>query len=501
MPELNFNVLARQGPSGVLQGFQQGQDIRLKQEAEQQAQQLRQVQLQSSQEQLANIQQDRQELAQLKEQLRSWGQDPDPHKFMDVLIASGIPEYVEKGYQGKQKLRELDQYEKLVGGGAQSAIAPSNALTASAAPPAPSAAPATNALTAPAAVPAAQINPVSGQFGPEQVAAMTSRIQGLLQLGTPQALQAVRVLQDQLEMVAKQRNTDQWLAVGNNVFNRQTGQFVKNPYATSSGAGEVVQPVSQDAVDFAARIYMETGKIPAIGSGKGASEMRQKILQRAAELSGGGAEGARAVVQSAQTTAGETQAVKAFNTGKQGDSVRSFNTGIDHLDTLNKATSALQNGDIKAFNIVGNTIAKQTGNPAPTDFNMVKSIVGSEVAKAITGSNMALADRDEIRKLLDASNSPAQLNSAIKRAQELMGGQLKSLRVQYESSTNRSDFDKKLTGRTKEVIGESEVPSGRKPAQATPAVSADEKAQALSWAKANRSDPRAAKILQMYGEK
>ena len=225
MPELNFNVLARQGPSGVLQGFQQGQDIRLKQEAEQQAQQLRQVQLQSSQEQLANIQQDRQELAQLKEQLRSWGQDPDPHKFMDVLIASGIPEYVEKGYQGKQKLRELDQYEKLMGGGAQSAIAPSNALTAPAAPSVPAAAPTTNALTAPAvpAAPNTMVNPVAAQFGPEQVAAVTNRIQGLLQLGTPQALQAARVLQDQLEMASRQRNTDQWLAVGNNVFNRQTG--------------------------------------------------------------------------------------------------------------------------------------------------------------------------------------------------------------------------------------------------------------------------------------
>lgn len=495
---VNYGILQPGIGNALAAGYQQAQDRQNALMQQQQQAEMNKMRLESGRMDLDRLQQERQTMLDFQSQLKSMGKDPDLGKMFDVMVQSGIPEQVRLGLEGKQKLTEQQRFAKIMG-------YEEGTPTTPAAPPTPSAAPATNALTAPAAaVPAApntMVTPVAAQFGPEQVAAVTNRIQGLLQLGTPQALQAARVLQDQLEMASRQRNTDQWLAVGNNVFNRQTGQFVKNPYATSGGAGEVVQPVSQDAVDFAARIYMETGKIPAIGSGKGASEMRQKILQRAAELSGGGAEGARAVVQSAQTTAGETQAVKAFNTGKQGDSVRSFNTGIDHLDTLNKATSALQNGDIKAFNIVGNMIAKQTGNPAPTDFNMVKSIVGSEVAKAITGSNMALADRDEIRKLLDASNSPAQLNSAIKRAQELMGGQLKSLRVQYESSTNRSDFDKKLTGRTKEVIGESEVPSGRKPAQAAPAVSADEKAQALSWAKANRSDPRAAKILQMYGEK
>lgn len=146
------------------------------------------------------------------------------------------------------------------------------------------------------------------------------------------------------------------------------------------------------------------------------------------------------------------QARKNFTTGKQGDTVRSMNVAIDHLDTLKDAGNALQNGNLPLFNKITNEFAKNTGSPVVTDFNGIKSIVGSEVAKAVAGGNMALADREEIRKELDAANSPQQLAGVIKRMQQLLGGQLKGLKTQYEDAGLR-DFDKKLTPRTKQVLG------------------------------------------------
>jgi len=142
---------------------------------------------------------------------------------------------------------------------------------------------------------------------------------------------------------------------------------------------------------------------------------------------------------------------KKFTTGKEGQTVRSMNVAIDHLDTLKDTADALKNGDLKLFNRIANDYAERTGQSAPTDFNTVRSIVGSEVAKAVSGAQMALADREEIRKELDNANSPKQMASAIRRLQELLGGQLKGLRTTYEEA-GLKDFDKKLTPRTRQVL-------------------------------------------------
>ena len=145
---------------------------------------------------------------------------------------------------------------------------------------------------------------------------------------------------------------------------------------------------------------------------------------------------------------------KKFTTGKQGDTVRSMNVAIDHLDTLKEAGDALRNGDMPLFNKIANQYSQNTGSEIVTNFDGIKSIVGSEVAKAVAGGQMALADREEIRKELSAANSPEQLAGVIKKFQQLLGGQLKGLKTQYEEA-GLKDFDKKLTDRTKRVLGES----------------------------------------------
>jgi hypothetical protein len=146
------------------------------------------------------------------------------------------------------------------------------------------------------------------------------------------------------------------------------------------------------------------------------------------------------------------QARKSFTTGKQGDTVRSMNVAIDHLDTLDEAAKALNNGDLPLFNKITNDYSRNTGSPAVTNFDGIKSIVGSEVAKAVSGAGgSALGDREEIRREIDNANSPQQLAGVIKKYQQLMGGQLNGLRTQYED-TGLKDFDKKLTPRTRQVL-------------------------------------------------
>lgn len=138
-------------------------------------------------------------------------------------------------------------------------------------------------------------------------------------------------------------------------------------------------------------------------------------------------------------------ATTAFATGKQGQAVNSFNVATNHLQTLSRLVDALQNNDIQAVNRIGNAFASETGNPAPNNFETAKQIVGNEIVKAIVGAGGGVGDRDKAQAVLDNANSPAQLKGAISTLTELMGGQLKGLKQQYEQTTKKTDFDARLS--------------------------------------------------------
>jgi hypothetical protein len=207
--------------------------------------------------------------------------------------------------------------------------------------------------------------------------------------------------------------------------------------------------LSPESLELAANLYAQTGTLPQLGIGKGAANVKSQIMNRAAQLTMGdgtsAADAATNLAAAKQDTGSRTQAVKAFATGKQGQQVTAFNTAIDHLSTMTKLSDALQNNDIKAFNSLGNTVARQTGQPAPTNFDAAKQIVTAEIIKAVVASGGGVKERQEAENNFAAASSPEQLKGVINTYKQLLGGQLNSLNLQYENSTGRKDFDKKLT--------------------------------------------------------
>jgi hypothetical protein len=221
--------------------------------------------------------------------------------------------------------------------------------------------------------------------------------------------------------------------------------------------------LSPQALDVAANMYLQTGQLPALGIGKKAGNIKSAILNRATELYGnpnGGAaptEGAAPatpfnasdmasnIVSNKIDNVTKTKTNVAFSTGPQSRQVTAFNTAIDHLDTIDKLSDALNNNDIRAFNTIGNLVAKQTGQPAPTNFDAAKQIVTAEVIKAIVASGGGVRERQEAEANFSSASSPAQLKGVINSYKQLLGGQLNSLSLQYENGTGRTDFNKKLT--------------------------------------------------------
>lgn len=163
----------------------------------------------------------------------------------------------------------------------------------------------------------------------------------------------------------------------------------------------------------------------------------------------------------AKDFASESKAIKDFSTGKQGNTVRSLNVSISHLDTLDQLAKALNNKDTQAINRIGNIVSQQTGSAKVTDFNAAKKIVADEIVKGIVGSGGGVADREEAAKSIDAANSPKQLAGVIKTYKDLLGGQLKGLRQQYEETTGRKDFERFIEeGTRRELEGGKKAAGG-----------------------------------------
>ena len=149
------------------------------------------------------------------------------------------------------------------------------------------------------------------------------------------------------------------------------------------------------------------------------------------------------------------QAQQKFNVGKQGDTVRSLNVAVNHLDTAKELANALNNNDIPVFNKASNALSQATGSPTVTNFDSAKGIIADEVAKGVLGNGAgSLADRIEFADKIRNSNSPAQLAGTIDTWQKLLAGQLGGLKQQYTSSGGtENDFNKKISSRTQQVLG------------------------------------------------
>lgn len=280
-----------------------------------------------------------------------------------------------------------------------------------------------------------------------------------------QKLQANGLPTQQMPSIFDPKYVQNELMQGLEYDKQLTHQIEKAKLAVSQGQLKVAQDrlaaesatgaLTPQSLDVAANVYLQTGQLPT-GLGKAAAALRSQVMNRATELSTGkpAAEVAGSLVEAKQDVASRGKAVKDFSTGIQGRQVNAFNTAIDHLGTMDKLTDALNNGDVKAINSIGNVIARQTGQPAPTNFDAAKQIVTSEVIKAVVASGGGVTERQEAERNFAAANSPEQLKGIINTYKQLLGGQLKSLNLQYENTTGRKDFDSKLTGEAKKVVQE-----------------------------------------------
>jgi len=222
------------------------------------------------------LENERKVMFDLQKQLADKGVDTDLNFVFDTMIKTGNPDYVARGLEGKSKLQEQINYAKVMGYDMTPPVAaPAAAPVAGAPMGMPSAAPApVNALAPIAgtqAAPVAPVNALAGaQVAPDQAAVLQNRINGLLRLGTPQALNTAKVLQTQLTAL------EPTPAIREFNYGLKNPKFAESQLALKrAGATQVVLPAQQKA--FEAEIGK--GQADAILKSRTAAEDAATILQ------------------------------------------------------------------------------------------------------------------------------------------------------------------------------------------------------------------------------
>lgn len=213
---------------------------------------------------------------------------------------------------------------------------------------------------------------------------------------------------------------------------------LRKPGTAPAGTLDMTDPADQDYVKAIANYRV---KPPTSGRNL---DYRKKVIEAALKENPDYAEGKYDQA---------TKALKDFGTGPQGNTARSLNVSVSHLNTLRELGDALENGDVKLINAAKQAWQEQFGTPAPTNFNTAKSIVADEVAKGVIGGTTAQSDRETLAASLKSSGGPKIINGAIDTFQDLLGGQLGGLRDQYKRNTGANDFDEAfLSERTRKAL-------------------------------------------------
>jgi hypothetical protein len=189
-----------------------------------------------------------------------------------------------------------------------------------------------------------------------------------------------------------------------------------------AGFGANGQPLND--IDITAQAIAD-GRLPPPSGMALTSPKNQRILTRVMELNPN---------YDFTTVTAKKNAAAAFATGNQGNALRSFATGLDHLDQLGGLVTALGNGDNATRNLIGNKVSTWNGATPVTNFDAAKDIVSKEIVKAIVGAGGGVGEREEIAKLLDSAKSPKQLNGVIAQFKGLMQAQHDNLLAQRRAA-------------------------------------------------------------------
>jgi len=198
---INASILKPELANSLAEGYRQSGEERHKREMDRVTLATLEQQRESTQMTLERLKQEREMMLDLQSKLKAIGRDPDLNKVFDAFIASGNPDYVMKGYEGKRKLQEQERAEGVLRQYAPELFPPGPSAPGGTAPGAVAPAGTVNAM-APRTEPATEVNALR-----QQLAALSS-------VDDPRAKAMADVVKAQLQELTKRYVVGRSLVTG-----------------------------------------------------------------------------------------------------------------------------------------------------------------------------------------------------------------------------------------------------------------------------------------------
>ena len=167
-----------------------------------------------------------------------------------------------------------------------------------------------------------------------------------------------------------------------------------------------------------------------------------------------------------------------FSKGRAAANIKSLNTVMGHLESLDKAIEPLNNTRWPMLNTALNAVQTNIGDTglqsAIKSFNVKKDAVATELMKVFreTGAG-SVTEIQEWKKLIDTSDSPEALHTAVQAALDLIGSRMSAVNDQWNRvfGENRP-IEEILSPHAREIYqrlsGQAAPEGGQKDAQAAP---------------------------------
>ena len=198
---IDASILKPEMANSLAEGYRQSREERHKREMDRVTLATLEQQRESNQLTLERLKQEREMMLGLQSELKAIGRDPDLNKVFDAFIASGNPDYVMKGYEGKRKLQEQARAEGVLRQYAPELFPPRPSAPGGTAPGAVAPAGTVNAM-APRTEPATEVNALR-----QQLAALSS-------VDDPRAKAMADVVKAQLQELTKRYVVGRSLVAG-----------------------------------------------------------------------------------------------------------------------------------------------------------------------------------------------------------------------------------------------------------------------------------------------
>jgi hypothetical protein len=143
---------------------------------------------------------------------------------------------------------------------------------------------------------------------------------------------------------------------------------------------------------------------------------------------------------------------KAYTTGPQGQQLTAMNTAIEHLDQLQAAADALQNGTFKPGNAAYNALADLFGSGAPTSFATIKEKVDKELDAVASKGVPTVSGAAAQKAIGGVSSSPESIKNYIDTSIRLLGSSQNALREPYKRAMGANAPFDPLTPEAKAVL-------------------------------------------------